>query len=277
MYINTKVGMCVNSESDAILLQDVINALCKWSDDLSMQFNSGKCKVMHIGTKPLNHSYTMHGYAPGGTVLSVTEEEKDVGVRVSNTLKPTAQCQAAAKKANQLVGQMARAFTYRDRHNWIRLYKVYIRPHLEYAVQAWAPWHQKDIDVLEEVQMRVVRMTSGLSSRVYVEQLTELALPSLQERRVRGDMIQVWKILHGHDKVKEEHWFKRKHNTAAVNTRLSSSPYNLEIKTARLELRRHSFSVRVVNGWNDLPDRVKGADTLINFKISYDNYMDTRR
>ena len=57
---------------------------------------------MHIGKKNLKHSYTMNGFAPGGTVLQPTEEEKDVGVRISNTLKSSAQCQAAAKKANQL-------------------------------------------------------------------------------------------------------------------------------------------------------------------------------
>ena len=99
-----------------------------------MQFTADKCKVMHLGTRNQKYSYTMNGFAPGGTVLEPTEEEKDVGVRISNSLKSSAQCQAAAKKANQLVGQMARAFTYRDKFNWIRLYKVYVRPHLEYCV-----------------------------------------------------------------------------------------------------------------------------------------------
>ena len=47
-------------------------------------------------------------------VLSETEVEKDVGVKISNNLKPSSQLQAAAKKANQLVGQMARSFTYMD-------------------------------------------------------------------------------------------------------------------------------------------------------------------
>ena len=207
---DSKVGMCVNNESDASVLQNVINALCEWSDDLSMQFNASKCKVMHIGAKNSNFNYFMHGYAPAGTVLSETEVEKDVGVKISNNLKPSAQCQAAAKKANQLVGQMARSFTYRDRHNWIRLYKVYIRPHLEYAVQAWSPWLQKDINVLEDVQKRVVKMTSGLPSGTYEQKLSFLGLLSLEERRNRGDMIQVWKILHGHDNVQEETWFTRK-------------------------------------------------------------------
>ena len=136
--------MCTNSDFDAEQLQNVIDALSKWSDDLSMQFNEKKRKVMHIGKKNSNHAYTMNG-----NVLNVTEEEKDVGVLIEKNLKPSAQCLAAAKKANQLVGQMARSFTYRDKVNWIRLYKVYVRPHLEYAVQAWSPWLQRDIDTLD--------------------------------------------------------------------------------------------------------------------------------
>ena len=170
-YDDTKVGMPFNNETGSLVLQNVINTLCDWSDDLSMKFNSGKCKVMHVGGRNNHFTYTMHGFAPGGTVLESVDEEKDVGVKISNTLKPSSQCQAAALKANQLVGQMSRSFTYRDKYNWIRLYKVYVRPNLEYAVQAWSPWNQKDIDLLEDVQKRVVRMTAGLKPGTYQDKL----------------------------------------------------------------------------------------------------------
>ena len=59
--------------------------------------------------------------------LEATEEEKDVGVIISKTLKPSLQCARAAKKANQVLGQMARSITYRNKLNFIRLYKVYVR------------------------------------------------------------------------------------------------------------------------------------------------------
>ena len=57
----------------------------------------------------------MGGYAPAGVFLESVDDEKDVGVMVSNTLKPSLQCAKAAKKANQVLGQMVRAFHYRDR------------------------------------------------------------------------------------------------------------------------------------------------------------------
>ena len=74
-----------------------------------------------------------------GVVLNASTEEKDVGVIIHNSLKPAKQCAKAASKANQILGQMMRAFHYRDKYTWIRLYKTYVRCHLEYSVQAWNP------------------------------------------------------------------------------------------------------------------------------------------
>jgi hypothetical protein len=111
-------------------------------------FNSSKCKVIHFGSKNNEYCYTMGGFAPAGSVLEAVVEEKDVGVMIHNTMKPSAQCAKAAKKANQVLGQMARAFHYRDKITWVNLYKTYVRCHLEYAVQAWCPWTQGDKDLL---------------------------------------------------------------------------------------------------------------------------------
>jgi ribonucleases P/MRP protein subunit RPP40 len=93
----------------------------------------------------------------GGAVLSSTREEKDLGVTISDTLKPAAQC---ARTAQAVLGQITRAFQYRDKRVFIQLYKQYVRPHLEFAVQAWSPWLQSDKDVLEKVQRRAVNMVS---------------------------------------------------------------------------------------------------------------------
>ena len=86
-------------------------------------------------------------------------------------------------------------------------------------------------------------MTSGLPSGTYEQKLSFLGLLSLEERRNRGDMIQVWKILHGHDNVQEETWFTRKNKVSTMNTRLASSVFNLESKAARQDIRSYSFSI----------------------------------
>ena len=198
---DTKVGRVVDTTADSEALQSILNHLMDWADRWQMQFNGDKCKVIHFGKNNPRKVYTMGGHAPAGVVLEEVKVEKNVGVMISDDLKPSIQCNTAAKKANVILGEMARSFTYRDKTVWLRLYKTYIRPHIEYAVQAWSPWTQQDIKVLEEVQQQAVRMVSGHHSQTYQGRLLELGMMTLEERRVRGDMLRTWKILHGHDNV----------------------------------------------------------------------------
>ena len=102
---------------------------------------------------------------------------------------------------------MTRAFRYRDRKTFVKLYKQYVRPHLEFAVTAWSPWTEADKECLEKVQRRAVKMISGLASNDYMDRLAELGLETLEERRHRIDMAQVYKIVTGKDKVKSDTWF----------------------------------------------------------------------
>ena len=85
-----------------------------------------------------------------------------MGILIDESLKPSAQCAKAASKGNMILGQLTRACTWRDPVNLTRLYKVYVKPHLEYAQSSWASWHKADIEVLEKVQQRFTRMVSGM-------------------------------------------------------------------------------------------------------------------
>ena len=90
----------------------------------------------------------------------------------------------------------------------MRLYKQYIRPHLEFAVPVWTPWTQGDIELLEKIQIRMVGMVSGLKGRKYQEKLKKLGLQTLETRRRRFDLIQTFKILKGFDCVDSSIWFE---------------------------------------------------------------------
>ncbi len=80
---------------------------------------------------------------------------------------------------------------------FLRLYVQYIRPHLEYAVSAWAPWYETDKECLEKVQRRAVNMISSLRATNYEEKLKELGISSLDEQRKYLDMLQTYKVMTG--------------------------------------------------------------------------------
>ena len=112
-------------------------------------------------------------------------------------------------------------------------------------------------------------MTSGIKVITYEQMLLEVNLTFLEEKRLRGDLIQTWKILHGYDKVMEQAWFNKAVD-AAARTRQSSCAYNLTVKRFKSNLRKNSF---VLNPWNCSPDIIKEASTLNKFKYKYDALM----
>jgi hypothetical protein len=209
----------------------------------------------------------------GGTVLEKTREEKDLGVIVQDSLKPAAQCRKAAKTAMSVLGQITRAFRYRDRSVFVQLYKQYVRPHLDFATQAWSPWQQGDIEALESVQRRAVNMVSGLRSREYSERLKELKLTTLVERRHQADMLHMYKMCSSSDESGWAAWF-RPPTAAAARTRRNADPLTVRHNDGRLEIRRNFFTVRACEPWNRIPGEIKRARTAASFKRSYAKFRD---
>ena len=183
---DTKMFRRVESQEDRHKLQVDLNKLVKWAEKWQMLFNNDKCKCLHIGQANAKTNYLMNS-----NVLLSTEREKDVGFVVCSDLKVSEQCGIAARKGNQILGLIRRNIAYRDKRLIIPLYKSLVRPHLEYCIQAWRPHVRKGIlDKLEGIQ--------------------QCRLTTLETGRIRGDKIEVFKIMHGYDRLNKDMFFQNK-------------------------------------------------------------------
>ena len=85
----------------------------------------------------------------------------------------------------------------KSRNILLNLHKSLVRPHLEYCTVVWSPHYVKDKELLERVQRRFTRMIPELKQLAYADRLDSLKLWTLEERRVRADLVEVDKIVHG--------------------------------------------------------------------------------
>jgi len=112
--------------------------------------------------------------------LETVDKEKDLGIYVTNNMKVAMQCEAATQKAMNVLRTIKRHFFRIDEPTFLILYKSYVRPHLEYCVQAWSPHFRKDIDCLEQVQNRATQLVSGFKNLSYEDRLRTLKLTTLE-------------------------------------------------------------------------------------------------
>ena len=199
---DTKMFGPVCDYHDYVVFQEDLNRLFSWTNDWQMAFNIDKCKVMHFGRTNKAYSYCLDGFP-----LTEVSEEKDLGVIISKDLKVSQQCSAAYSKANRMLGVMNRTITYKSTDIMLRLYKSVVRPHLEYCTTAWSPHYVKDKELIERIQHRFTRMLPEIKALPYHERL-RLNLWSLESRRVRADLIEVYKMINGLTNVNFEVFFE---------------------------------------------------------------------
>ena len=153
----------------------------------------------------------------------VTKSEKDIGVVIDSTLKPAAHIANCVKKANQMLGMIQRTITYKNKKILLLMYKNVVRP--------------------------------------YEARLKSLNLTTLEMRRIRGDLIEVYTILNGLEKINPDSMFTRfRYNNTRCHT------MKPEKKHVHLDGRKYFFTQRVIDYWNALPQTAIDAESINHFK-----------
>ena len=121
----------------------------------------------------------------------------------------------------------------------------------------------KDINILERVQRRATKLIPSVRSLPYEVRLKKLGIYSLETRRLRGQLIQVFKILNGFDEIK---------NILVLDDNLITRNNGLKLKGKRYktDIAKHFFTNRIVDVWNKLPSDVVNANTINEFKNRID-------
>ena len=264
---DTKIFRTIKTSEDNTKLQRDLEKLQTWSENWQLKFHPHKCKVMTVG-KAQNYSYRYHMKEEEKEVnLHHVEFEKDIGLVVDRKLNFEKHISEKVNKANSIVGLIRRTYEYLDEESFLLLYKALVRPHIEYANACWSPYKRKDIDEVENVQRRATRLIPSLRHLDYEQRLRKLKLPTLVYRRLRGDMIELYKI---HKGLYDEEIVN--FLTPGISNNTRGHVHRLYLKYARLNVRKNFFGIRCVSIWNNLPKAVVNAPSVKSFEGRLDKF-----
>ena len=260
-----------NNRKYTSTLQADLNALNRWATEMQMTFNTTKTKVMHLG----NNNPKMKYLTMSSTeFIAVVEQEKDLGVIVDRRLTFTDHIEHCVQNTKgKLKTTKVRCPSF-PMNFFMGIYCNHIREPLEDKSCIWSPIKKEDEDILEYCQQDAISVVEGLANKSYTSRLKELALPTLKYRRLRADLIQLYKYHKGIDRFHKP--LPYKFLTSRINLWILEGWFmnSLSISYNRgCESRSQFFLERVAPYWNRLSERVVKSSTLSEFKRELDEEM----
>ena len=183
---------------------------------------------------------------------------------VSEDLKFHGQVDSMCNRANFEINRIRRSFVTRSPKFLSNMFQMFVRPHLEYSVELWNPCYAGDIHKIERVQNKMSKLLKHGRILTPDERNKVLNLTSHQDRRKRGDLINMYKYISTGSRLFE-------FRTSDRDTRCNDK--TLKVPLYRSNVKRHSFSYRSVREWNRLPNAVVNSETVNRFKTNYDAFL----
>ena len=257
----------IKDEEDCKILQEDLNKIWRWSRKWQMEFNVDKSQVMEMGgggRRPV-WTYTVEG----GMELRKVQREKDLGVIIQSNIQSDSHIDRIFGETYNVIKNVGLAFHYMDKEMMKKLLVTVIRPRLEYAQVVWSPYKKKHIKKLERLQRMATKMVPEIRELTYEERLRAMDLPTMEKRRERGDLIQIFKLLNGMDIVDNKDLLMRGEIVGR-----STRGHSMKLRKGRClqDVKKHSFPQRCVEMWNELSEEVISAKSVHSFKERLDKY-----
>ena len=166
-----------------------------------------------------------------------------------------------------MLGIIKKIFKYFGIRSFKIIYPTFIRTHLEFSSSIWNALNKDDIKRIEGVQRRATKLVRELRGLRYEERMEMLGITTLEIRRIRGDLIILYRILKGIDSVDLSMGFKESTSTRSHNLQIKID------KKVKSPLRGKFLPQRLGNVWNSLPSYIVDSPTLNTFKSRLDEYM----
>ena len=195
---DTRLQHGIASEQDCESLQQDLETMYSWADEVGMEFNAGKFELLRFWPTREDAPDILY-MAPDGSPIEEKESLRDLGVRVSTDLTFSEQINLAVQSGNCMAGWALRTFRGRGRHLMLTVLRTLIQPRLDYCSQLWSPRDQYSINLLESIQRCFISQVKGpaLKEMTYWERLSELRVYSQERRRERYQICFLWKLSQG--------------------------------------------------------------------------------
>ncbi|CAI2727681.1 unnamed protein product [Schistosoma spindalis] len=247
------VQTCINLE---------LNKVAQWCLKWQLELNTTKCGWICFGDTSLNLDLTING-----EMLTRLHTVVDLGLRYSQDLSLTEQILKQTSKSQRLVGYIIR--NLHNNESRILMYKVCVRPLLEYCTFILSSARIKDKLRLESVQRRfTLRILGADCSLTYNSRCKKLELDPLWKRRLKLNLIFFFKLL---NKLS----FTSNHviqyaETPHYETRNSLALVKLTYSKSSLYM--NYFACKFSRLWNNLPEHIRTIKSLPLFVRCIDAY-----
>jgi ribonuclease P/MRP protein subunit RPP40 len=249
---------CPKSTATNNNLQNSLKSIHDWSKIWQLSLSLPKCSVFCFGKCSVEPVYALDS-----AKLNVTSEAIDLGVLLSRSCKSTSHCTKIYKKSASSAALIFRAFHTRSKNFLMNMFQTYVRPTVMYNSPCWSPYLLKDIHILERVQRSYTKRIPGLRNLTYSDRLATLGIESLEELRLRADLVLAYKIIRNKIDLKFDDFFK--YNNVDHRLRAANN-LQLKIPFSRLDPSVFFFCRRIPRIWNTLPQDIVDSPSIDKFK-----------